>query len=378
MNQPKIGIKTIVFSQASGRVKVLKLIDYFLGTFVATILPSQAVFFKKQFKASRILIIRPGGIGDAIFLIPAIKEIKKQLSGIEIDVLCEKRNRQVFYLEKDLVRNIYCREKIRDMCVVFNNTYDVIFDSEQWHYLSAVFASFLKSKIRVGFATRPLRKKLFNCRIDYDVNAYELDNFKNLFGCILKKNAGQKDINNCISIAQQEVVPASCQISSDYAVFAIGASIPARKLRSEQIKKVVNILIERNLNVVLLGGKEAVSLGQCIDESLNDERVHNYTGKTSLAKSADLIRNSKLFIGSDSGIMHLACAVGTPVQAIFGPGNKNKWGPQGEKHLIVSKGLECSPCTVFGYTNPTCKRKYLCMQDIDMKQFFDSIKRILC
>jgi len=368
MNQLKIGIKTIVFSQASWGVRAFKLIDYFLGTLIAAILPAQTVLLEKQLKASRILIIRPGGIGDAIFLIPIIKEIKKQILGIEIDVLCEKRNRQVFCLEKNLVRNIYCREKIRDMRVVFGNAYDVVFDSEQWHYFSAIFAYFLKSKIRIGFATRPLREKLFNCQINYGINAYELDNFRKLFGCILEEDAGQKDINNCISVVQKGVMSTSFQKLNDYAVFAIGASISARRLSSEQIKKIANMLIERNLKVVLLGGKDSVSTGKNIQKSFADNRVHDYTGKTSLEESAILIRNSKLFVGVDSGIMHLACAVGAPVKAIFGPGNKNKWGPRGEKHQIISKDLDCSPCTLFGYTLPVCNKEYTCIRDIDEKQ----------
>jgi len=108
--------------------------------------------------------------------------------------------------------------------------------------------------------------------------------------------------------------------------------------------------------------------------NLNDNRILNYVGKIPLEKSAALIKQSKLFIGPDSGLMHLACAVGTPVIAIFGPGNLQKWRPLGERHAIITENMECSPCTQFGYTVPTCKKSFQCMRNLNLDKIFVQLK----
>ena len=88
-------------------------------------------------------------------------------------------------------------------------------------------------------------------------------------------------------------------------------------------------------------------------------------------QSATLIQQSSLFIGPDSGLMHLACAVDVPVIAIFGPGNLAKWGPKGEKHKVITENVPCAPCTRFGYTVPTCKGSYHCMKFNNNNLFFN-------
>ncbi len=74
-------------------------------------------------------------------------------------------------------------------------------------------------------------------------------------------------------------------------------------------------------------------------------------GQTSLAQLAVVLRAADLFIGADSGVMHIAAAVGTPVVAIFGPSNPDAWGPwtPGGKSIVVRSAPECSPCSYVGH-----------------------------
>jgi heptosyltransferase-2 len=75
-------------------------------------------------------------------------------------------------------------------------------------------------------------------------------------------------------------------------------------------------------------------------------------GLTSLPQLAALLSQCDLFLGADSGIMHLAAAVGVPVVALFGPSNHLAWGPwaPGGQARIVRLGLNCSPCSYVGHS----------------------------
>lgn len=358
----KIGFKEILQSEGTSRIKTWKLLDYILGTFLTTICPA-AKRREAPDKISHLLIIRPGGIGDAIFLLPILKMIRHARPAITIDILCEKRNVEIFTSQRNLCHNIFCYDKLKDIFAVSRKRYDIIIDTEQWHYLSALTAYFLKADYRIGFATRPRRSKLFHKKIDYRMDEYELENFKRLFEPVLKSQQIPNDIQDSFEITQDAREWAQRTLRGEnYLSLFLGASILPRRLTAAQAKDVIQTFAPQGYSIILLGGKDAQETAHDIKNSRPDT-VMDFTGQTTLMQSAALIEHSRLFIGPDSGLMHLACAVGTPVIAIFGPGNVRKWGPQGAQHQIITKNLVCSPCTWFGYTLTTCKKEYPCRTD---------------
>jgi heptosyltransferase-3 len=70
----------------------------------------------------------------------------------------------------------------------------------------------------------------------------------------------------------------------------------------------------------------------------------NLGGQLSVKQTAVLLSKASLFIGIDSGPMHMATAVNTPVAAVFGPSRAWRWGPRGEGHIIIQKDWPCVPC----------------------------------
>ena len=60
-------------------------------------------------------------------------------------------------------------------------------------------------------------------------------------------------------------------------------------------------------------------------------------GRTTIKQFAAIVKKSGLFVGSDSGAMHIASAVGTPVVALFGPSNPREWGPRGGPVEVLYK-----------------------------------------
>lgn len=92
--------------------------------------------------------------------------------------------------------------------------------------------------------------------------------------------------------------------------------------------------------VLLLGPVEAERGGV---ERLQESADVIASGLT-LARAAALLRRCDLFLGNDSGISHLAAAVGARTIVLFGPSDPRQWAPRGEAVTIVSRAIECSPC----------------------------------
>ena len=199
------------------------------GGAIAFLLPPMP---DKEFpkKINNILIIRPGGIGDAVFLLPILRALK--IKDLKVDILCEGRNAEVFTSQPGLTNKVYLYD--RHPFAIFANSYDVVIDTEQWHYLSALTAFFVKSFYKIGFATRLKRAKLFHRAVPYDVDDYELDNFRNLFkdilwACDIK---GQKGSFNVDDSAQRW---AKNEITEKFVTVFLGASIVLRRLNDEQL-----------------------------------------------------------------------------------------------------------------------------------------------
>ena len=354
-----ITFKDILNSHGHWSLKLFKLADYFFGFLIAFLLPKQNSRLSFNSPIKKILVIRPGGIGDAVFLLPIFKLLKAK--GVMIDVLCEPRNFEIFSSQD---YPVYFYNRLNSLKQVMNNVYDVVIDTEQWHYLSAICSYFVKAKYRIGFATRPLRAKLFNQQVSYGEGDYELENFLRLFEKLFHEGSDIKNINDCFEVTSQMRNWAIGQITENSVIVFLGASIALRRFTREQSEKIIHSLLQKGVQPVFLGGVDVKIIADQIVSQINDSRVLNFVGRTNLMESAALIQRARGFIGHDSGLMHLACAVGTPVVAIFGPGNLRKWQPMGKKHHIVSGYVSCSPCTKFGYTIPTCKGTYHCVRDI--------------
>jgi lipopolysaccharide heptosyltransferase I len=80
----------------------------------------------------------------------------------------------------------------------------------------------------------------------------------------------------------------------------------------------------------------------------------NLAGRTSLAELAAVLRRARLAVTTDTGAMHLAASLGTPVVALFGPTAPWRTGPFRSGHLVVRLGLPCSPCFKRHCPAPRC------------------------
>ena len=66
-----------------------------------------------------------------------------------------------------------------------------------------------------------------------------------------------------------------------------------------------------------------------------------------LAKLAAVISRCDLYLGNDSGVTHLAAALGVETVALFGPTNPTQWAPRGNRVTVITQNVECSPCLPF-------------------------------
>lgn len=153
----------------------------------------------------------------------------------------------------------------------------------------------------------------------------------------------------------------------------------ARRWDAAQFAALADTLHQQyNAQIVLVGG--ANDGGDVVKSAMKTTSI-DLTGKTTLAELAGVIQSADLYIGTDSGVMHLAASVGTPVVTIFGPSNADAWGPWTPtgKSIVIRSAPECSPCSYVGHSiglREGCPAR-TCMRMITVTHVLTAVQQIL-
>jgi heptosyltransferase II len=354
------------------QIRLLKWIDSVVGGLVAAVLP--AASSRAVAVPQRLLVIRPGGIGDAVLLVPALLALKERFPEATITVLAERRNGSAFIL-CPVVDHLLLYDTPAGIARAILGGYDVVIDTEQWHRLSAVVAWASRALVTIGFATNN-RKRLFSHSVAYSHNDYETLSFFNLLAPLAIGPPASLSIPFLVvpaaAVARADALLAPFAGARLVTIFP-GASIAERRWGAERFRRVAERLAKEGIKVVVLGGKDDAVDGEVV---VQQAEGLNLAGKTTLAESAAVIARSALLLSGDSGVLHLAVGLGVPTVSLFGPGIEAKWGPKGEGDRVLNHRLPCSPCTRFG-TTPPCPCQARCLSEITVEEVVVTVTEML-
>jgi ADP-heptose:LPS heptosyltransferase len=156
-------------------------------------------------------------------------------------------------------------------------------------------------------------------------------------------------------------------IPGPYIVIAPSASFPFKRWPVNSFVELTRkLLAETDFHVVVLAGPDD-KFCEVFNE-IQDERFHNLQGKTSLKESMTVLAHSKLCIGNDSGMNHIAEAYGVPCLTLFGPTDPLfGFAPHGSNSRYISKDMFCKPCSTTGKT-PCYRDRHYCMEEISIEE----------
>jgi len=188
-----------------------------------------------------------------------------------------------------------------------------------------------------------------------------------------------------VDVAQQQKLLGSNQLVTDKRAIALcpGAEFgEAKRWPARHFVEVANKCSSAGYEIWLLGGpadRELCSqIGACVDQ--RPELVKNLAGRTSLSDVVDLLATVSAVVCNDSGLMHVACAVDTPVVALYGstsPGFTPPLHPQARALTLVDLDggqakLDCQPCF-----QRTCRYEHgNCLANLSPNYVLDQLARL--
>lgn len=123
--------------------------------------------------------------------------------------------------------------------------------------------------------------------------------------------------------------------------------------------------------LVILGSKGEKDIAQAVERKLNGLAV-NLCGKTELNEAVAVIGRCNVFVTNDSGLMHVAAAMGVPTVAVFGPTDPSATGPVGAVATYVRAEVECAPCL-----KAECPGDHKCMNSVTVDMVWREVERLL-
>ncbi len=138
---------------------------------------------------------------------------------------------------------------------------------------------------------------------------------------------------------------AGVRAGSPWIAMNVSARWPTKRWPAESFAAVADRLHQEGVGpVVLIGGPDDRTDAQAMKKLVKTSSMVDITGLTPLGLLPALLQAASVLVTNDSGPMHVAAAVDTPVVALFGPTSPVRTGPYGTQHRILTNPIPCSPC----------------------------------
>ncbi len=331
----------------------------------------------------KILIIKLRYIGDVLLATPTVRAIKVARPDVQVTMMVNRGTEDVLSGNPDLDEIIVLDKgsltaQSRLVAGLRRRRFDTVIDLTDGD--RSAFLSWISgAPVRIGFNDE--HRWRVRCytqvvqpvpgvrhRIDRDLEALKS----------MSIQAGSKDPQLWLtpeeeSSADQLLDQLGVQRSQMIVILQPGARYWFKAWPPERFAELADHLTSQYGCQVLIGGsRQDGDLAQQIRQMAKSSPVI-MAGRTTIKQFAAIAKKSALFVGSDSGAMHMASAVGTPVVALFGPSSPLEWGPRGGPVEVLYKGLDCRSCF-----HPTCTRgEENCMRLIAVYEVFAAAQRLL-
>jgi len=155
-----------------------------------------------------------------------------------------------------------------------------------------------------------------------------------------------------------------------------GASCPSKVWPAERFAQVAEKLARRyNFKILILAGPKDMHLADKVAQEMKGKAI-NLAGKTSISQLAGILKRCVLFISNDSGPVHIASALGTPVISIFGRNqaglSPQRWGPLGGRSKYLHKEVGCIQCLAHN-----CVKEFACLKAISVEDVLAAAESVL-
>ncbi len=339
----------------------------------------------------KTLIFRIGYLGDAVVSLPVFRAIRRQNPSDEIILLTHASSNKAYLPE--ILKKLH----LIDQVIEYRSPMEIV------NWITTVFRIRRQKPDRLIYLP-PSRRKIG--AVKRDQLFFKCCGIRRVEGCREFESVGLRDSGGRllrlpreseflvrhaqkigIKISDEDyvrpdefVARVQCVRVAEFLgsgkagiriAFCVGAKTTAQKWPVEYFRSLGHLLMESmKVELILVGSAEDRSNAQSLVESWGGGK--NLCGELNLFETAEVFRHCDLYVGNDTGPMHLAALIKIPCVGIFsGRNNPGLWEPAGERHTVLRKSVPCEGCEL----NICPVKGHPCLALITPKEVFEAVKK---
>ena len=324
----------------------------------------------------RFLVVRFSSIGDIVLTSPVVRHLKQQVEHAEVHYLTKSAYAPLLeanpYIDK-----VHSYEGDLKACITLLKEEKIDYVIDLHHNLRSARIKYgLK---RIAFSVNKLNWQkwlLVNLKVDRLPHRHMVDRNLDTIRTFIETR-DDKGLDYFIPAESEVIMHTLPEVfAKGYVGLSIGAQHETKKLPPESL---VSLCEKLSYPVIILGGPEDRECAEQISSALPEKDILNACGPYSIHQSASLVRQARVLITHDTGLMHIGAAFQKKIISVWG-NTLPRFGmfpyrtDSSSKSFEVS-GLNCRPCSTIGYQ--TCPRKHFkCMLDQDLDAIAATTRRL--
>ncbi len=329
-----------------------------------------------------MLIVSVAGIGNTILATPLLRALRQRYPNARLDLLVWNRAAAAPVEADPAIDEVQVTPRgfgawLRFVYRLRQRRYDAVltvFPSNQAAY--HLFAWLTGARCRIGHAYAGGRKRgewLLTHRVQADPEIHDVEQNLALLRLFDESAADDMDRRPFFTLTPADRREADewvrragladkrligCHPGAGAAVSLQHWQGYFKRWPQERFAEAIQGLARPDRAFLLFGGPEETELKQAVQSACGDATVH--VVDASLSVTAAVLARCELMICNDSGLMHVAAAVGTPVVALFGPTQASRTAPWGDAHTILFKPGAGRPCLRYPFHSSKSKIRCPC------------------
>ena len=356
--------------------------------------------FERQ-NVRKVLVYAYTGLGNFVLYTPALRAIKEHLPQASFTLLhgndtgCQEvvKGTKLFDAFIAIKRDADWWTKLKWIYKLRKDKYDLVISEFHNNNLFMVLLTVLcGAKHRLGHVTSPGWENkwdfIYNIPVKMKKDQHEIDRYLEFAYALSrdKRRFNEKPLFYLGDVdrdwANKFLKQNNIDKEKDIVISVQLGTSPTMRWKQwslDKYRELCDKILELHDTVIISQGSSGER--KMIEKVVN-EMVHKpiiAAGETTIKQAAALVEKSNLLICNDSGLMHIAVAVDTPVVAIYGPTDYTRTTPRGDGHIMIRKNLPCSPCFRMNGTErvENCPYNYKCLNSISVDEVYEVVTKKL-
>ncbi len=349
---------------------LLRFSDKYLGIPIAFLIGLMKKKANVPENLERIALLKTAAIGDTILTSAVIRDIRDRYPKSEIVMFAGSSNIEAAEMLEGLnkvielpIRNPFASGRL----IRSEGEFDALIEFGPWPRIDAILTSFARAKYKIGFKTKgQFRHYVYSVAVPHSSYTHEVFNFKKLLRPLGISGANLPNIS----------IEGEFE-DSNYVVvhmFPGGSRSYLKEWGEDNWIALVGSLARLGLKVYLTGAKSDGKRAMRIKDEVGSEKVVVTAGMFSLRGTALLLKSSKLVISVDTGVMHLASALGCNLIALHGPSSPWRWGPLSDNATVFYRN-RIGPCIDLGFESRCGINR--CMNEITVEEVMEKTRSLV-